>query len=51
MLQTLQDSDNSVIRPDLEVLARISLDSDKRLNMKQFDMVNKRQTTNVKRQT
>jgi len=39
MLKTLQDQDDHVVRLGLEVLARISLDSDNRLDEQKFKMV------------
>lgn len=39
LLKTLHDSDDEVIRLDLEVLARISLDKENRLDQKNFEMV------------
>jgi len=39
LLKTLQDPDDEVVRLDLEVLARICLDTSKKLDQNNFDMV------------
>lgn len=39
LLKTLKDPDDQVVRLDLEVLARISLDKEKNLDSKNFEMV------------